>query len=349
MDTRYINHSRLRARGAVRPINLAIVVVLLVLAVAAWLLIIRPHQELVDAGSGVRASVSAPAAPRTSAVAANLAAMDLDQVLGEARKAANEGRFIAPAGNNAFEFYLAALQRQPGNPVATEALRETFPYAADAAEQSINSRDFNEAQREIDLLAKADPTNFTLTILRSKLDAERKTLDEQQQQQLDQQKQQQLAAQQTQTDATATQPVAIELAAARSTQTVQKTAAPVQPQSVPAARAVVAAPPPAAPPPAAPPAAPSGQTRGPILSQRELPRYPIQALRSGQQGWVDLAFTVARDGSVTDVSVLGAQPHHVFDSAAVEAVRRWKFSPALKDGQPVAAKLERRLEFKLGQ
>jgi protein TonB len=66
--------------------------------------------------------------------------------------------------------------------VASDALRETFPFAATSAEQVINSRDFNEAQRQIDLLAKADPTNFTLTILRSKLDAQRKLLDKQQQQ-----------------------------------------------------------------------------------------------------------------------------------------------------------------------
>ena len=48
---------------------------------------------------------------------------------------------------------------------------------AEATEQQINAGNFNEAQREIDLLAKADPANFTLTILRSKLDAQRKVAD----------------------------------------------------------------------------------------------------------------------------------------------------------------------------
>jgi protein TonB len=126
--------------------------------------------------------------------------MDINQLLGEARKAINEQRYLAPAGNNAFEFYLRVLEKQPGNQVASDALRETFPFAATSAEQVINSRDFNEAQRQIDLLAKADPANFTLTILRSKLDAQRKLLDKQQQQVVDQQKAQQLAAQKAATE-----------------------------------------------------------------------------------------------------------------------------------------------------
>ena len=61
-------------------------------------------------------------------------------------------------------------------------MRETFPFGANEAEQEINNRNFADAQREIDLLAKADPDNYTLTILRSKLDAQRKTASQEQQQ-----------------------------------------------------------------------------------------------------------------------------------------------------------------------
>jgi protein TonB len=137
---------------------------------------------------------------RTAPPPANVAAMDLNQLLAEARTAMNEQRYLAPAGNNAFEFYLRVLEKEPGNKVASDALRETFPFAATSAEQAINSRDFGEAQRQIDLLAKADPANFTMTILRSKLDAQRKTLDKQQQLALDQEKAAQLAAQKAAAD-----------------------------------------------------------------------------------------------------------------------------------------------------
>jgi hypothetical protein len=99
---------------------------------------------LADSGghpsSPVTASEVAAPAPE------NVEAMGTDQLLAEARKAMNEQRYLAPAGNNAFEFYLKALEREPGNPVATDALRETFPFAASAAEQAINARNFNETR-----------------------------------------------------------------------------------------------------------------------------------------------------------------------------------------------------------
>jgi protein TonB len=158
---------------------------------------------------------------------ANVDALSVDQLLAEARTAMNERRYLAPTGNNAFEFYLRVLEKEPGNKVASDALRETFPFAATSAEQAINAREFNDAQRQIDLLAKADPTNFTLTILRSKLDAQRKTLDRQQQLALDQEKAQQLAAQKAAADKLAADKLAEqEKALAAAQQTEQARAAP---------------------------------------------------------------------------------------------------------------------------
>jgi len=201
MDTRYLLDTRRHARGAIKPLVIAIIAVIALLAVGAWFLIIKPHQDLIMADAGGHPSTPVSASTRaTPPPPANVAAMDVNQLLAEARTAMNEQRYLAPAGNNAFEFYLRVLEKDPGNKVASDALRETFPFAAPSAEQAINSRDFNEAQRQIDLLAKADPTNFTLTILRSKLDAQRKTLDKQQQDALDQQKAQQLAAQKAATE-----------------------------------------------------------------------------------------------------------------------------------------------------
>jgi protein TonB len=211
MDTRYILDTRRHARGALKPVVIAIIAIIALLAVGAWFLIIKPHQELVLADTGGHPSTPVSTATRAAPPPpANVAAMDVNQLLAEARTAMNEQRYLAPSGNNAFEFYLRVLEKDPGNQVASDALRETFPFAATSAEQSINSRDFNEAQRQIDLLAKADPTNFTLTILRSKLDAQRKTLDKQQQDALDQQKAQQLAAQKAAADKLAADQLAAE-------------------------------------------------------------------------------------------------------------------------------------------
>lgn len=337
MDTRYRHHARTHARGAIRPTILAIIAVFVLLAIGAWFLIIQPHEELVLQDSGGHPSTPVAAGKVAAPPPANVEAMDLNQLLAEARKAMNEHRLLAPAGNNAFEFYLKALEKQPGNPVASDALRETFPFAASNAEQAINSRDFNEAQRQIDLLAKADPANYTLTILRSKLDAQRKLLDKEQQQALDQQKQQQLAAEKA----------AAEKAAAQKAAAEQKTQLAAQPKAAPTHAAAADHQAPAAEQTAT--ANAGGASSDAVLVKSVQPRYPLQAKRLSQEGWVVVGYTIDAEGNVGGVTVVDAQPRHVFDHEAMAAVERWKFKPAMKNGVPVEAKQERRIEFKLGQ
>ena len=341
MDTRYLLHTRRHARGAVKPVAIAIIAVIVMLAVGAWFLVIKPHQEMVlaDAGGHPSSPVSvesreAPAAP------ANVAAMDTNQLLSEARKAMNEQRYLAPAGNNAFEFYLRALEKQPGNQVATDALRETFPFAATSAEQAINTRDFNEAQRQIDLLAKADPTNFTLTILRSKLDAQRKLLDKQQQQTVDQQKTEQLAAQKAAADKLQADKLAEQQKALTEQQKTKQ--APVAPQP---SQQTAAASKPAATEGAS--TGSGGQSSEAVLVKAVAPNYPRPALQAQQTGWVVVAFTVDVDGRPRDVKVVDSQPRIVFDHAAVDAVNRYRFTPAMKDGAAVSSTRQQKIEFNL--
>jgi hypothetical protein len=94
-------------------------------------------------------------------------------LLGLARDAMHDGRLVAPAGSNAYEFYLSVLQLQPQNPTAQEALRESFPRAALEIEHTINRNDLEEARREIGLLREFDGNNFTLALLGGKLSAAR--------------------------------------------------------------------------------------------------------------------------------------------------------------------------------
>jgi protein TonB len=343
MDTRYLIDARRRARGAVRPTYVAIIAVFVLLAIGAWFLIIKPHQELVTTDSGTHPSAPAPAVARSAPPPANVAGMDVNQLINEARAAMGQQRYLAPVGNNAFEFYLRVLQKDPGNKVASDALRETFPFAANQAEQAINGRDFTEAQREIDLLAKADPTNFTLTILRSKLDAQRKTLDQQQQQVLDAQKTAALAAKQEAASKTA----AAQLAQQQEQQATppkaapQATAAPAHTgaASTPGAdnRAVAGASAPAA----------AGRNTDAVLTKGVPPRYPTAAVRARQKGWVMVAFTVDKDGKTSNVRVVDAEPRRIFDRAAVDAVEQYQFTPAMKNGVPVASPMQRRIEFEL--
>lgn len=61
--------------------------------------------------------------------------------------------------------------------------------------------------------------------------------------------------------------------------------------------------------------------------ERVEPDYPAAAARSGTEGFVEVEFSVAADGSVESVSVVDAKPSRVFESAAVRAVKQWKFAP----------------------
>jgi protein TonB len=343
MDTRNLFIARRRARGAIKLETVAIVAIVAALAVAAYFLIIRRviEQRQLEAG-GLPPVAGAVAGNTNKAVApANLQELDVNQLLDEASKALKDQRYLAPAGDNAFEFYLRVLAKQPNNPVATSALRETFPYAASDAEQAINSRNFDEAQREIDLLAKADPANFTLTILRSKLDAQRKLADQQQQQAQDQQKAAQLAAQKAATEKAAAdkqaelqqQQLAAEQAKAKQQQVAEQHAAAESHGAQPAS----------------PAAAANTQTSEAVLVKAEQARYPTSALRAGLSGWVQVAFTITKDGRTKGVHVIDAQPRHVFDRAAMEAIDRYRFKPAMRDGNPVESESQQKVVFSTGR
>ena len=294
--------------------------------------------------AAARPSAAASVAQAAPGSGSRLAAMSVDQLMNEAQKALKQDRLVAPAGDNAFEYYLEVLKRDPHNRAAQDALRETFPYGAQTVDQTINQKNYPEAQREIDLLAKADPTNYTLTILRSKLDAARKLAAQQQAQQ----QAQQLAKAQAAAAATARQTAAA--ASARQAQEQQAPTAEQQKQAEQAAQQQAAAARAAAlkqQQAQAAAAAAQNRNRGARIVRQVPPRYPLDAARAGEQGWVDVEFTVNPDGSVGNVHVTNAEPRRVFDRAAVDAVSRWKFKPALINGVPTAVVLQRRVEFRL--
>jgi protein TonB len=77
------------------------------------------------------------------------------------------------------------------------------------------------------------------------------------------------------------------------------------------------------------------------------PQYPYQATRRRIEGWVRVSFMVTETGNVEDVVLLESEPEGIFDRAAMRAVGKWKFRPRLVNGQPVAARAEQVVEFRL--
>lgn len=284
-----------------------------------------PAQSPAVAASAAQVQQAADAAR------AKLATMGVPDLLAAARDAYAQHRLVSPAGDNAMEYYEAVLAKDPNNQVAKDALRETFPFSVPDVEKAISQNNFDEAGREIDVLSKADPTNYTLTLLRSKLDAQKKLQARQQQEaQLKVQKAAELvAAQQAAAKAAAEREAAAKLAAQQ-----------------PAAAPRVAAPPkPVA---QAPAPKPVGETRAARVVQAASPSYPLQAARNQTSGYAVVEFTVSASGSIEDPHIVDSSPRRVFDSAAILAVKQSKFDPAMRDGQPVASVVRRRIDFKFG-
>ncbi len=283
------------------------------------------------ASSGPATEAPAAAAPPAPAVAAKVQGMGAEELRESATRALRENRMYAPAGDNAMEYYLALRDKLPDDPNVASALTDLMPYTVIATEQAVSREQFDEAQRLVALIEKADPNTPALPRIRQSIgtaqqsvaqrsvaEAERVRAETQARAQADQQRQ----AQQQAAEAEAARRLAAEQEAARQAaerqaqqqrETEQREAAARQ-----AAAAQQQAPRPAA-------AQPAPRALRPI--SMPAPRYPPEALRAGTSGDVLVEFTVGTSGEVTDVRVLRANPGRVFDREATNAVRRWKFEP----------------------
>lgn len=65
------------------------------------------------------------------------------------------------------------------------------------------------------------------------------------------------------------------------------------------------------------------------------PKYPMDALRNGVQGWVKLAFDISEIGQVINVKIIDSEPKRVFDKAAKQALRKWKYRAKSIEGKQV--------------
>ena len=78
--------------------------------------------------------------------------------------------------------------------------------------------------------------------------------------------------------------------------------------------------------------------------------YPQEAYRQKLEGDVMVAYDVNVDGTVENARVVEAEPPGVFDAAALDAVRKWRFHPAVRNGKAVATlNMVSPVKFKLGE
>jgi protein TonB len=226
----------------------------------------------------------------------------------------SQGRVLEPAGDSA-RYYLEQLAQAEPASSATLSARGAFETRlTDEARAAVHAHDYPAARRWL----SAAHDNGASPAAISAVEAE-------------------LAAAQG-TPAKTAEPGAAAVTAA---------AAAAAPPTAPAGAAPAAV---------APQAPPAGSAAAPaasgFVSASELtrtrytqPRFPPLASEHSIEGWVDLQFLVRKDGSLGDVTVVGAEPVGVFEQSALDAVRRWRYQPIMRDGQPSEQHARIRVRF----
>jgi protein TonB len=94
--------------------------------------------------------------------------------------------------------------------------------------------------------------------------------------------------------------------------------------------------------------APTGDTP-PVVVSSPPPVYPRAALRRRESGDVLLRVHVGADGVPQAVDLVSGSGSRYLDRAASDAVRTWRFRPAMRAGQPVSGQVQVPISFNPGR
>lgn len=84
----------------------------------------------------------------------------------------------------------------------------------------------------------------------------------------------------------------------------------------------------------------------PVVIEKITPKYPSDAREEKVMGMVIVETVITEEGVVEEIRVLES-PDERLTMAAVEAIKRWHFDPALCDGEPVAVYYNLTINFRL--
>lgn len=77
------------------------------------------------------------------------------------------------------------------------------------------------------------------------------------------------------------------------------------------------------------------------------PRYPSQALRRRAEGEALVEVMVREDGTCADPRLIECHGSALFGEAALDAIRAWRFRPAMRNGRPISVSQRVRFIFRL--
>jgi len=222
------------------------------------------------------------------------------------------GALLDPANSSAIMYFRQAESINPADPQVRSARDALVGALLTAADAELTGRKAPAARRLTDAAS-------TLNSSAPGLDAMRRRIDE-------------FTEQQVAASAAAEAARAAEATRAAAAVAAAAAAAPV----------AAAAPKPAASTEAAPSVVAATTLK---LVRSAPPEYPQRALEQLVSGWVDMEFTVSRDGNVKDIVVKASEPDRTFDSAAVTAMRRYRYEPVMRNGAPVEQRARLRVRF----
>ncbi len=84
----------------------------------------------------------------------------------------------------------------------------------------------------------------------------------------------------------------------------------------------------------------------PVYKSKVNPKYPEELKSEELEGEVILEVTISEKGEVLEVKVK-ASDHDLFTRSAVAAMKQTRFTPALKNGMPVPARIDIPIKFML--
>jgi TonB family protein len=82
-------------------------------------------------------------------------------------------------------------------------------------------------------------------------------------------------------------------------------------------------------------ASPASELSSPTATRKVDPAYPLELMRQNVSGTVILYGVIRADGTVANVRVLRSSVDDRLDHYASEAIAKWKFQPATRNGDPV--------------
>lgn len=320
-----------------------------------------------SASTVIAAAPHSKPANRTSLAAEQ----DQTQLYQRASLAEREGRIVSPAGDNAFELLLTLREANPDHSAYRNALFDLMPLADRAIRNALQQNDLAEAERLTALVSRFDASsNVSLSARERLAEASAKAS-----------KAAALAAvkavEASESVRSPAPPPATPIPAPTATPAFAAKASDATPSSAvagtkPAMQSAVVAAAQASLTPAASGAptgaglgsVPSTQTAAtkanqsetsrrsesaltaPVALRRAAVQYPEQAKRQGIEGFVELDVLIDTTGNPTDIKVLRSEPAGLFDRAAIRAMMRWKFQPAMRNGQAVSARTRTVMQFK---